>query len=257
MPYRSIRGRIRYSSHEPERFGEERGREYFSITQQADGTDVLQAHCEIDDAPSVTRDIVQALRHSDSAPLDCSVRLTVGDKFEGTGWFRFTDKLAECETFNQRDGRITQRMELEAPVQWMQCHPIAGDGLLMRLYDLSQGPGKQHFPNMMLSSPDHRGATGPMLFKMGFSLVYVGETEITVEAGTFHARHFQVTDTAADLPEEHPPYNVWVTADDDYILLRAEVGGYMQTHYELAELDYFAAQDGKTEASKPAVETPA
>ena len=45
-----------------------------------------------------------------------------------------------------------------------------------------------------------------------------------------------VTDTAGNLPEEHPPYDVWCTADDDYILLQAGAGGYMQTHYELVEL---------------------
>ena len=252
MPYRTIRGRIRYTSRKPERLGAERGREFFSITQQTDGTDVLEAHCEIDDAPSVTRDVVQALRHADSAPLDCSVRLTVGGRFEGTGWFRFTERYAECESFNQRDGRISQRIDLDAPIQWMQCHPIAGDGLLMRLYDLSQGEGKQHFPHMMLSSPDHRGATGPLLFPMGFSLVYLGETEITVEAGTFRARHFQVTDTAADLPEEHPPYNVWCTADDDYLLLRAQGEGYMQTRYELAEVEYFEVEESPSETATTA-----
>ncbi|WP_317928512.1 hypothetical protein [Halioxenophilus sp. WMMB6] len=234
--YRTIRGKLRYTSKKPERMGEERGREYFTLTQQPDGVDVLLAHCEIDDAPAVIRDVSQALDHKTSAPLDCSVRLSVGDRFEGTGWFRFGKKVVECETFNHRDGRISQKIEIEEPIRWMQCHPIIGDGLLMKLFDLSQGPGKQYFNNIMLSSPDHRGATGPMLFPMAFSLVFVGEEEITVEAGTFKARQFQVTDTAEGLPEEHPPYNVWVTADDDYILLRAGVEGYMQTHYELVEL---------------------
>ena len=234
--YRTIRGKLQYSSKKPERMNEERGREYFTLTQQPDGTDVLLAHCEIDDTPPVIRDVSQALDHKTSAPKDCSVRLTVGHRFEGSGWFRFSDRAVECETINHRDGRITQKIEIEQPIAWMQCHPIFGDGLLMKLYDLKQGPGKQHFPNMMLSSPDHRGATGPMLFPMGFSLVYVGEEDIEVEAGGFRARHFQVTDTAEDLPEEHPPYDVWVTADDDYILLRAGVAGYMQTHYELVEL---------------------
>ncbi len=65
---------------------------------------------------------------------------------------------------------------------------------------------------------------------------YRGEEDIEVEAGAFRARHFQVTDTAGNLPEEHPPYDVWCTADDDYILLRAGAGGYMQTHYELVAL---------------------
>jgi len=184
----------------------------------------------------VIRDVSLALDHNTSAPLDAAVRLTVDNRFEGSGWFRFANAYAECEMVNHRDGRMTQKIELEAPTSWMQTHPILGDGLLMKLYDLDRGPGKQRVENIMLSSPDHRGATGPLLFPIAFSLVYVGEEEISVAAGTFKARHFQVTDTAEGLPEEHPPYDVWVTADDDYILLKAGAQGYMQTHYELMEL---------------------
>ena len=40
------------------------------------------------------------------------------------------------------------------------------------------------------------------------------------------------------LPQEHPPYDVWCTNDDDYILLKAGAAGYMQTHYELVELHH-------------------
>ncbi|HNP65612.1 MAG TPA: hypothetical protein PKH39_16895 [Woeseiaceae bacterium] len=236
MTHKSIRGTIRYTSTKPERMGEERGREYFTLTQQADGTDVLLAHCEIDDAPNVVRDVSLALRHADSSPLDCSVRLTVGDGFEGSGWMRFGDGFAECETFSARDGRLKQTVETPAKVRWLQAHPILGDALLMKLYDLSQGPGKTFFDDLYLTSPDHRGATGPLLFGTGFSIVYLGEEDICVTAGDFRARHFQVTDTAGKLPEEHPPYDVWCTADDDYLLLRAGAGGYMQTHYELTEL---------------------
>ena len=150
--------------------------------------------------------------------------------------FWFGDSFVECETFNHRDGRIRQRVETDGPVQWMQCHPIVGDALLMKLYNLGQGPDKSFFDNIMLSSPDHRGATGPMLFKMGLGIRYVGEEDITVAAGAFRARHFQVVDTAGQLPEEHPPYDIWCTADDDYLFLRGQVEGYMQTHYELEEL---------------------
>jgi len=234
--HRTIRGTIRYTSKKPERMDQERGREYFTLTQQADGVDVLLAHCEIDDEPNVIRDVSIAMNHKDSSPLDCSVRLTVGNEFEGTGWMRFHEGYAECETFNQTDGRRTQKIETAAPVKWLQSHPIIGDALLMKLYDLERGPGKTFFPDLFLTSPDHRGATGPLFFVTGFALVYVGEEDITVEAGSFRSRHFQVTDTAGNLPDEHPPYDVWCTADDDYILLRAGVGGYMQTHYELTEL---------------------
>jgi len=236
MAHKTIRGIIRYTSKKPERFDQERGREFFTITTQADKNIVMLAHCEIDDAPNVIRDVVVAM-DPNGKPFDCSVRLTVGDKFEGTGWMRFTDAYAECETYSRRHGRITQKMDLAAPTPWIQAHPLVGDGLLMKLYDLSKGPGKQRVNNILLTSPDHRGATGPMLFPVGFSLVYVGDEEITVGAGTFKARHFQVTDTAGELPEEHPPYDVWVTADEDSIFLRGQVQGYMQTFYELTELE--------------------
>ena len=187
MTHKSIRGTIRYDSHKPDRMSQERGREYFNLTQQADGVDVLLAHCEIDDSPNVVRDVSLALDHRDSSPLDCSVRISVGDQFEGTAWMRFADGYAECESYNRKDGRITQRIETKAKVAWLQAHPIVGDALLMKLYDLSNGPGSMGFENLFLSSPDHRGATGPLFFVTGFTLVYIGEERITVQAGSFDA----------------------------------------------------------------------
>lgn len=176
---------------------------------------------EIDNAPAVIRDVCQALRRDDASPLDCSVRLTVGDEFEGTGWMRFADGYAECETYNRKDGRISQKIDTPIQVRWLQSHPIVGDALLMKLYDLGQGPGQQVIDNIILTSPDHRGATGPQFFEMNtMTLVYVGDEEIEVAAGKFSTHHFQVSGTA----------------DEDYILLRAGVGGYMQTQYELIEL---------------------
>jgi 4-hydroxy-L-threonine phosphate dehydrogenase PdxA len=54
-------------------------------------------------------------------------------------------------------------------------------------------------------------------------------------AGTFDALHFQFV-TNPELPQEHPPYDVWCTADGEFLFLRGQVAGYMQTHYELGEL---------------------
>ena len=232
---RTIRGKILYTSRKPERLGQERGREYFSITRQPDNTLLMHAHCEIDDEPAVVRDVVLAMDEN-SAPWDCHVRLSVGGSFEGSGWMYFTEDKACCETWSATDGRIRQEIPTDGRVKWLQAHPIVGDGLLMKLYDLGRGPGKTFFPDLMLTSPDHRGASGPELFETGFGIQYAGEESISVPAGSFQARHFQVVDTAGGLPQEHPPYDVWVTADDDYLLLKASVAGYMQTHYELVEL---------------------
>lgn len=51
--------------------------------------------------------------------------------------------------------------------------------------------------------------------------------------GSFRARHFRIVDVPG-MPETHPVYELWLTADD-YVPLRAEVGGYMQTAYELTD----------------------
>ena len=233
MSYQTIRGKILYTSLKPERINQERGREYFSLTVQQDETRVLHAHCEIDDEPAVIRDITLAF-DKNNYPLDCFNRITVGHKFEGTGWFRFTDDMAECETYNQRDGRIRQQIPLTAPIRWLGSHPIVADGLACKVYDRSAGLGKQLFSDMALTSPDHRGATGPMLFRLRYGIEFLGEKTITVPAGTFECYHFGYTDTAEGLPEEHPTYEVWCTKDH-FIAVAAEAGGYMQTRYELVE----------------------
>jgi len=239
MKHKTIRGYIRYTSKKPERMNQERGREFFTLTSQKDQTIVMHAHCEIDDEPNVVRDVVLAMKEN-ATPIDCSVRLSVGDQFEGSGWFQFGEGFVDLEVINRENGRSSERMDTENVIPWLQAHPIVGDGLLMKCYDLSKGIGKQMLKDFMLTSPDHRGATGPMLFKMAkMSIEYLGEEEITIAAGTFKARHYAVGDTAGSLLEEHPPYHVWVTADDDFLFLKAGAAGYMQTHYELESVEYF------------------
>lgn len=75
-----------------------------------------------------------------------------------------------------------------------------------------------------------------MLFRLGFGLEFVGPERISVAAGSFDSLHFRYVDTAGQLPEEHPPYDVWCTNDGNYVFLKGGVGGYMQTYYELIEL---------------------
>ena len=63
-------------------------------------------------------------------------------------------------------------------------------------------------------------------------MTYVGKETVTVGAGTFEAYHCQFPGTK-ELPEEHPPYEVWITADGAFTFLKGGVAGYMQTYYEL------------------------
>jgi len=234
--HRAIRGTIAYTSNKPDRVGQERGREHFHISVHSDGKRTCSAHSEIDDRPSVMRDIVYSLDEH-WLPTDCFVRLTVNDRFMGSGWFRFGPDFAECETYTALDGRVTQRMETRGRLQAFQNHAIVCDAWHMQLFDRHKGPGLQSIDEMLLSSPDHRGATGPMLFRIGFGVEYVGEESLTVKAGRFDALHFRFV-SSPGLPQAHPPYDIWCTADGDFVFLKGVIGGYMLTEYELVRLEY-------------------
>lgn len=232
----TIRGKILYTSKKPERMDTERGREFFTLTKQADGISVLHAHTEIDDAPDVIRDVTASFETATMAPIDGFVRLSVGSEFEGCGWFQFDESHARCNTFNVKAGHEAVEIPVKARTPWFGHHAIINDGFLSRFFPLDAKPSKRRMEHVMMSSPDHRGATGPMLFPLSFGVVYTGDERVTVGAGTFDARRFEIVDTAEGLPEEHPPYEMWCTADEDGLFLKGGVGGYMQTWYELVEL---------------------
>jgi hypothetical protein len=213
--------------------GQVRGREYFMIDVHSDGRRSCTAHCEIDDRPSVMRDITYSLDEN-WYPTDCFVRLSVNDRFMGTGWFRFGPDYGECESWTALEGRVSQRMETKGRLRTFQNHALFCDAWHLRLYDRST-KGVQTIDEILLSSPDHRGATGPLLFKAGLRIDFIAEERLTVEAGTFDALHFRYV-SAPGLPVEHPVYDIWCTADGEFVFLKGVIGGYMLTQYELTAL---------------------
>ena len=232
--HRIYRGTIAYLSHKPDRLNQERGREYYTLVVHGDGSRTITMHTEIDDRPSVHRDAIYSI-DKDWLPLDCMMRLTVGDKFMGTGWMKFYDTWAECETFTATEGRVSQKMETRGRLKTFQNHAIACDSWHFKHYDIAKG-GIQRIDQILLSSPDHRGATGPLFYSIGMTLDYVGPEKVTVGAGTFDAYHFQFPGTK-ELPEEHPPYEIYTTADGEFTFLKGGVAGYMQTYYELTAFE--------------------
>jgi hypothetical protein len=232
---RSIAGEISYTSNQEHRRGAERGRELFRIDAHADGCLTIAAHSEIDDEPPVVRDANLRMNRL-RAPQECFVRIAVGGAFRGSGWFRFEHGLAECEAFTSVEGRVHQTIRLDGHIPGFGNHAIVNDAFLLSLYDLSEGPGVQVTKRLLLSSPDHRGATGPMLFPVDLAIQFVGEEKVTVAAGTFEGLHFRMIDVPG-MPVAHPEYDLWVTSDGDYVILKAEVGGYMQTAYELVRYE--------------------
>jgi hypothetical protein len=232
----SLWGDILYTSDAPERSGAERGRESFRIDLHPDGSRVITSHAEIDDEPPVVRDVSLRI-DGQGRPSDCFARIFVAGTFRGSAWFAFSDSVSECEALTTIEGRVSQRMNVVAHPPSFGNHAIVNDGFLLSLYDREQGPGTQVIKNLPLSSPDHRGATGPMLFSVDLAIQYHGAEKISVKAGEFEALKFSFTDVPG-LPVEHPPYNLWCTNDGHFVLLQAEVGGYMQTRYELTRLEH-------------------
>jgi hypothetical protein len=180
-------------------------------------------------------------------PTDALVRLSVGDRFVGTSWFRFGAGELECEAYTALEGRVSQRASVDAPIAAFGTHPIQADAMLMSLASRTGGPDWQRFPELWMCSLDHRGATGPMLMKHphGLQLAYAGEERVTVKAGTFDTWHFRIGDNvaqeaveegSANEPGKHPPYDLWCTSDGDFVCVKAQVTGYMQTEYELVGL---------------------
>lgn len=239
MKHQTISGKILYVSHKPERMGEERGRETFTISHHGDGAVTIRAYCELEDPdPTVQRDVIYSLA-PDGRPADCFVRLTVSDKFMGSGWFRMTEDSIECESYGPTIGRVSQSVPANGNYHGFGTHPIIGDAYMTRVLDLSKGPHKMPL-RVFLPSIDHRGATPPLVAEANLFLEYVGEERVTVKAGTFDCRHYRFNDEEGGMVSKdgaHPPYEMWVTADDHAIFIQGGVGGYMQSWYELVELD--------------------
>ena len=216
-PHDTIRGRIHYTSRKPGREGVERGREHFTITKHRDGRRTLRAHAEIDDAPNVLRDVVLTV-DGNWTTRDAFVRLSVGDETMGSSWFRFEDTFAECEGWTSEHGRISERIDYDSPPALFGTHPIQGDAWHVNGVDRSDGPVVQVFDAFLMSSLDHRGATGPSLVwhDPGMKIEYVGEDRITVGAGTFDAWHFCYGDRgSAELGANEPEYTPAVRDLDD------------------------------------------
>lgn len=221
MKHRTYSGKIVYTG---DTVGE-RGREWFTVTVHGNGDRTMRSVCEMDDS-EVLRDVVYSVDKT-WRPLDAFVRLTVKDAFMGSGWFRFTDGLVECESFTAEAGRTSQRVEVEVRPRTFGPHPVACDIWHLAAFDLSSPKKIQTWPNAM-SSPLSNGASGPMIGLGAIRVEHIGPEEVTVPAGTFQCERFRF------LLKDRPPEELWCTVDD-YIMVKIR-WDLLETTYELVEL---------------------
>src|SRR5688572_22263182 len=120
-----IRGRLRYLHETNGEFG----REWFAISTDGAGHKTLRALCQID-PDGLTRDVTYTVDELFRA-RDCFVRLIVGDRFAGAGWFQFGEEAGrgygDGTIHTSSAGYIRQRLTIDRPVQAFGTHPITAD----------------------------------------------------------------------------------------------------------------------------------
>jgi hypothetical protein len=226
MRHRTYRGKVLYVG---DTVGE-RGREWFTVTVHGDGRRTMRAVCEIDDT-EVLRDVTYSVDR-EWRPLDAFVRLIVKDTFMGSGWFRFADGYAECETFTAGAGRLSQRMLTIGRAPSFGAHPVACDIWHLPQFDHGTGPGRRVFPGVLMSSLLPNGASGPLLEFYpggGLPIRFHGRERVTVPAGSFETLHFSFD------REGRPPQHCWCT-EDDYVIVKI-YSELLRTTYQLVELN--------------------
>lgn len=218
-----------------DQFGHQGG-EWWTYTVHGDGTRTVRAMCEIEHREVTGRSVLRDVTYSMDdrfRPLDAFVRLTVNDRFRGSAWFRFAEDHAECEGFAADLGRYRQRWPLATRALAFGSHPLFCDTLLCARFDHSRPERVQRLDQVLLSSLEHDGASGPMLGAISFSIEYVGRERVTVPAGTFEADHYRFLLDGA-LPKDHPVEELWCVPRE-YTFVKVRIGGYIATSYELAE----------------------
>jgi hypothetical protein len=211
-----------------------RGRERASYEFNDDGTITFRA-TSISDSPRVTRDVVYTL-DSRFHPLEAFVRLQVDGRHEGSGWFRFEDRIATAETWNATHGRRSQSLELGQRARAFLAHPVSTDALVCAAFDRTASARRQR-PSFLDSSKDPYGRTGPELSAREADIEFVGETPLTTPRGRFVADHYRLYLAPTD---REPLEERWCLAGT-FVLLQARAAGAYQTRYELTDWNDSAA----------------
>ncbi len=237
MAHRNLRGKISYISHQK---GDpfEYGREWFTYTWHEDGQWTQRSICEIEPGPVRDRHVIRDVTYTldkNNRPLDCFVRLHQDGAFLGSGWFRFTERMAECEVFNTKMGRVSQCVELEAPPLSFGAHNLTCDVTHCARFDHNSNEKIQPARHVLMSSPEHDGCSGPLICEIQFDIEYAGRESVTVPAGTFDADHY-IFHLQGRMQEEHPKEEVWCLPDD-FVYVKIKVGGYMNSTFELVKLE--------------------
>jgi hypothetical protein len=231
-PFRALKRRAGKLAYLRTTDGSSWGFEDWSMTVGEDGRRTLAVHCELQTMDMhVARDIVQSVG-ADFFPHDASVRLMIDGKWAGHATYRFEQNEVICDGFNAASGVVRQSHPITHPHRGFGTHALQGDAWLCARMDLSRGPHEQIFQGNIMCSDHHLGATGPAIMTTNSGFAYLGLESVSVPAGRFDCHRFRLIGSSID----HPPYDMWLTADGDFIFVKGIVEGYMAAAFELLDL---------------------
>lgn len=222
MQHRTIRGRLAYVGPD----GTERGREWFHVTCEQNGSRTMRSTCEIDDS-QILRDVILTVG-SDWRPRESYVRVCAQGALLGSAWFRFDEGSATAQISSESMGRVSQRVTTLGRTPMFGAHQVAGDGWQAGLLSpAANGPSR--IEGILLCSALPNGASSPMITRTAMTAERLGTERITVPAGEFDTVHYRFS------PDGLPPEDVWVLPDD--LILVRSVWSHYSTSYVLSELE--------------------
>jgi len=217
-----LQGRLSYRKRST---GAERGREYFWLTLNRDGSRTLRCLATTDDSRFV-RDVTFTLG-ADERPAEAFVRLMVGERHVGSGFFRTRDDRLFVTTESAEQGRAEQSVPVPERFA-LTTHAVMLDGWLIWAYDRARG-GEQRV-TFYNTSTKWNGTDGPLGRLETQRLTLLGEEEVSVPAGRFRATHFKFDADDVKVPTSH----LWVTGEHQ--LLVKYDWGELDLEYVLTDL---------------------
>lgn len=212
-----ISGRIAYRDTQ----GQETGHETFELIL-APGRRLLRALCLMDDI-GLLRDVSIGMDEN-WRPKDGHCRIW---QQGGQSLMRFdvgADGVRCGESF----------LPLARPLPYLGLHPLAGDGLIIHQRG-TEAPGEYRDILAVTNSISPNGDEDLHMQAMEIAVAYIGQTDMTVAAGTFAAWHYRLR-----WREDWPPADLWVREGDGLFLLMR--WAMVPAWYELT--DWHSPQSG-------------
>jgi hypothetical protein len=218
-----VAGRIAYRN----AAGAETGHERFELVSHSGGH-VLRALCDMA-AIDLLRDVTLAM-DANWRPIDGFCRIIKHGTRAAASCFALTPASVDITTFLGDDTCLHQHIALSAPLDYLGLHPLQGDALIAQIRGTS-APGTFISIAAVTNSISPNGDEGLTGTTTTIDVAYLGDESLTVTAGTFAARRYQLR-----WRSDWPAADMWIEAATGVFLLMRWT--MIEDWYELTALQH-------------------